>query len=172
MHTKGSRCGGCPLRACRKTCWVFRQSLLPDTARARCPLEADNEHTCVLYCILRRVHAPPQNRFDFICRRRGKLCEAFLTRCELPRRAALCIMRSQRSSITEGCLRQVSRLTMTSASRQAMAPGTAAPSPKGCPMSFQPTHTTNPAAIPEMIPAEVAFFQNRAANAGSPAAAA
>ena len=45
---------------------------------ARCPLEADNEHTCVLYCILRRVHAPPQNRFDFICRKCGKLCEAFL----------------------------------------------------------------------------------------------
>ena len=60
---------------------------------ARCPLEADNEHTCVLYCILRRVQkvncpngtreatlgcAPPQNRFDFICRKRGKLCEAFL----------------------------------------------------------------------------------------------
>ena len=48
---------------------------------ARCPLEADNEHTCVLYCILRRVHAPPQNRFNFICRKRGKLCEAFGARC-------------------------------------------------------------------------------------------
>ena len=53
-----------------------------------------------------------------------------------------------------------------------MVPGTAEPRPKGSPASFQPTHTTKPAIMPDRMPGVVAFFQNRAAKAGMPAAAA
>ena len=67
---------------------------------------------------------------------------------------------------------QVARLTSTSASAQAIAPGTVAPRPKGCPSSFHTIVTEKPAPIPARIPAFVAFFQYSAAKAGRPAAAA
>ena len=43
-----------------------------------------------------------------------------------------------------GCFLQVARLTSTSASAQAIAPGTVAPRPKGCPSSFHTIVTESP----------------------------
>ena len=75
-------------------------------------------------------------------------------------------------SISEGWVLYVARLTPTVAIAQAIAPGTVGPRSNGVPRSFHPTHTTKPDVMPAIIPGFVAFFQNSAANAGIPAAAA
>lgn len=73
---------------------------------------------------------------------------------------AFCFLSSSYGSRKRvGAFLYVARLTITSAAAQAMAPGTVGPRPKGVPASFQPTQTVKPAAMPEMMPAFVAFFQ-------------
>ena len=59
----------------------------------------------------------------------------------------------------DGVFLYVARLTHTSASAQAIAPGTVAPRPKGWPISFHTIVTVKPAHMPDRKPAYVAYVQ-------------
>ena len=65
---------------CRKTPSGLSDRFSQSAARRICSPTANKFHTCSLRCIFGQVHALTENDSDSICRVRGKLCEAFLTR--------------------------------------------------------------------------------------------
>ena len=59
----------CPTSDCRKTPSGLSDRFLQSAARIICPPMGDKFHTCSLRSVFCQVHAPAENKLDFICRR-------------------------------------------------------------------------------------------------------